>query len=146
MGEGTGTGVGTTTGTATGTGTGVGTSPATRGTGDGFITLDGVEKVFQVRRRTGLLRRERREVRAVDGISFRVARGEMVGYIGPNGAGKSTTIKMLTGILTPSGSRSCGSRASTPPANVRAWRTASVSSSASGPPSGGTCRCATRTG
>lgn len=52
-----------------------------------------------------MLRRERREVRAVDGISFRVARGEMVGYIGPNGAGKSTTIKMLTGILTPSGGR-----------------------------------------
>ncbi|SDE01525.1 ABC-2 type transport system ATP-binding protein [Streptomyces sp. LaPpAH-199] len=71
----------------------------------GFITLDGVEKVFQVRRRTGLLRSERREVRAVDGISFRVARGEVVGYIGPNGAGKSTTIKMLTGILTPSGGR-----------------------------------------
>ncbi|MGA6172895.1 ABC transporter ATP-binding protein [Streptomyces sp. NPDC012600] len=73
--------------------------------GEGFITLDGVEKVFQVRRRTGPLRRERREVRAVDGISFQVARGEMVGYIGPNGAGKSTTIKMLTGILTPSGGR-----------------------------------------
>ncbi len=73
--------------------------------GDGFITLDGVEKVFQVRRRAGLLRRERHEVRAVDGISFQVARGEMVGYIGPNGAGKSTTIKMLTGILTPSGGR-----------------------------------------
>lgn len=70
---------------------------------DGFITLDGLEKVFQVRRRAGLLRRERHEVRAVDGISFRVARGEMVGYIGPNGAYKSTTIKMLTGILTPSG-------------------------------------------
>ncbi|MGW2561739.1 ABC transporter ATP-binding protein [Streptomyces sp. NPDC001514] len=72
---------------------------------DDFIELDGVEKVFDVRRRTGLLRRERTQVRAVDGISFRVARGEMVGYIGPNGAGKSTTIKMLTGILTPSGGR-----------------------------------------
>src|ERR1044072_2694569 len=70
-----------------------------------FIELDGVEKVFEVRRRAGLLRRERREVRAVDGISFRVPRGEMVGYIGPNGAGKSTTIKMLTGILVPSGGR-----------------------------------------
>ncbi|WP_369164283.1 ATP-binding cassette domain-containing protein [Streptomyces sp. AFD10] len=80
--------------------------PVGTGPGDGgFITLDGVEKVFQVRRRTGLLRSERREVRAVDGISFRVARGEVVGYIGPNGAGKSTTIKMLTGILTPSGGR-----------------------------------------
>ncbi|MFF4410587.1 ATP-binding cassette domain-containing protein [Streptomyces sp. NPDC001262] len=72
---------------------------------DGFIELDRVEKVFDVRRRTGLLRRERRQVRAVDGISFSVPRGEMVGYIGPNGAGKSTTIKMLTGILTPSGGR-----------------------------------------
>ncbi|MFE2429677.1 ATP-binding cassette domain-containing protein [Streptomyces sp. NPDC059373] len=72
---------------------------------DVLIELDGVEKVFDVRRRVGLLRRERRQVRAVDGISFTVPRGEMVGYIGPNGAGKSTTIKMLTGILTPSGGR-----------------------------------------
>ncbi|MER7998600.1 ATP-binding cassette domain-containing protein [Streptomyces sp. NPDC095613] len=70
-----------------------------------FIELDGLEKVFDVRRRAGLLRREKHQVRAVDGISFRVPRGEMVGYIGPNGAGKSTTIKMLTGILTPSGGR-----------------------------------------
>ncbi|WP_329120141.1 ABC transporter ATP-binding protein [Streptomyces sp. NBC_01353] len=70
-----------------------------------FIELEDVEKVFTVRRRAGLLRRVKREVRAVDGISFGVERGEMVGYIGPNGAGKSTTIKMLTGILTPSGGR-----------------------------------------
>ncbi|TXS39306.1 ABC transporter ATP-binding protein [Streptomyces sp. OR43] len=77
----------------------MGTAP---GADADFIELDGVEKVFDVRRRTGFLRSERREVRAVDGISFRVGRGEMVGYIGPNGAGKSTTIKMLTGILTPS--------------------------------------------
>ncbi|MEV7414241.1 ATP-binding cassette domain-containing protein [Streptomyces sp. NPDC089919] len=70
-----------------------------------LIELDGVEKVFEVRRRTGLWRRERSQVRAVDGIGFTVPRGEMVGYIGPNGAGKSTTIKMLTGILTPSGGR-----------------------------------------
>ncbi|MFE5394778.1 ATP-binding cassette domain-containing protein [Streptomyces sp. NPDC056568] len=75
------------------------------GSGAGYIELDGVEKVFDVRRRTGFLKRERRRVRAVDGLSFSVARGEMVGFIGPNGAGKSTTIKMLTGILTPSGGR-----------------------------------------
>lgn len=77
------------------------------GTGD-LVVVQGLEKVFTVRRRVpgrGRLRRERQRVRAVDGISFRVARGEMVGYIGPNGAGKSTTIKMLTGILTPSGGR-----------------------------------------
>ncbi|MET9519347.1 ATP-binding cassette domain-containing protein [Streptomyces sp. NPDC002994] len=72
---------------------------------ENFIELDGVEKVFDVRRKTGRLRREKTQVRAVDGISFSVPRGEMVGYIGPNGAGKSTTIKMLTGILTPSGGR-----------------------------------------
>jgi ABC-2 type transport system ATP-binding protein len=40
---------------------------------------------------------------AVDGISFSVEPGEMIGYIGVNGAGKSTTIKMLTGILVPTG-------------------------------------------
>ncbi|MER6450892.1 methionine ABC transporter ATP-binding protein [Streptomyces venezuelae] len=72
---------------------------------DALISLDGVEKVFDVRRRVSLMRREKHQVRAVDGISFEVARGEVVGYIGPNGAGKSTTIKMLTGILTPSGGR-----------------------------------------
>lgn len=72
---------------------------------EAFIELDGVEKVFEVRRKTGFMKRERRSVRAVDSLSFEVARGEMVGYIGPNGAGKSTTIKMLTGILTPSGGR-----------------------------------------
>ncbi len=70
-----------------------------------LIELDGLEKVFTVRRSAGRLRRTRHEVRAVDGISCTVRRGEMVGYIGPNGAGKSTTIKMLTGILTPSGGR-----------------------------------------
>lgn len=41
-------------------------------------------------------------IKAVDGISFDVPQGEIIGFIGPNGAGKSTVIKMLTGILTPS--------------------------------------------
>ncbi|MFJ6687282.1 ATP-binding cassette domain-containing protein [Streptomyces sp. NPDC091294] len=79
--------------------------PVTGAGASAFIELDGVEKVFDVRKKTGFLKRERRQVRAVDGLSFTVSRGEMVGYIGPNGAGKSTTIKMLTGILTPSGGR-----------------------------------------
>jgi ABC-2 type transport system ATP-binding protein len=48
-----------------------------------------------------LVHRKSRTLAAVDGISFDVARGEIVGYIGQNGAGKSTTIKMLTGILVP---------------------------------------------
>ena len=44
-----------------------------------------------------------RNVEAVAGISFDIEAGEIVGYIGPNGAGKSTTIKMMTGILKPTG-------------------------------------------
>ncbi|MFC4801202.1 ATP-binding cassette domain-containing protein [Neobacillus sp. GCM10023253] len=50
-----------------------------------------------------LFTRNYKIARAVNDISFNVKQGEMVGYIGENGAGKSTTIKMLTGILTPSG-------------------------------------------
>ena len=42
-------------------------------------------------------------VKAVDDITFHVDKGEILGFIGPNGAGKSTVIKMLTGILTPTG-------------------------------------------
>ena len=49
-----------------------------------------------------LFHREYRTVKAVDGISFSIEKGEIIGYIGPNGAGKSTTIKMLIGILVPS--------------------------------------------
>jgi ABC-2 type transport system ATP-binding protein len=48
-----------------------------------------------------LVRQRYREQVAVDGIDLRVERGEAIAYVGPNGAGKSTTIKMLTGILTP---------------------------------------------
>jgi ABC-2 type transport system ATP-binding protein len=41
-------------------------------------------------------------VRAVDGVSFTIRPGEILGYLGPNGAGKSTTVKMLTGLVEPS--------------------------------------------
>ena len=68
-----------------------------------MIEVERVEKRFVVRAKRGRLRRERREVAAVDGISFEIERGAIVGYVGPNGAGKSTTVKMLTGILVPSG-------------------------------------------
>lgn len=44
-----------------------------------------------------------RSVQAVEGVSFSMQAGELVGYLGPNGAGKSTTIKVLTGLLVPSG-------------------------------------------
>lgn len=69
------------------------------------IRLDGIDKTYVVRTRAGRLRRNKREVRAVEGVSFTVGAGEMVGYLGPNGAGKSTTIKMITGILTPTAGR-----------------------------------------
>jgi ABC-2 type transport system ATP-binding protein len=69
------------------------------------IDLDGVSKTFTVRVRRGRLRRERRDVHAVEGVTFSIERGEIVGYVGPNGAGKSTTVKMLTGILVPSAGR-----------------------------------------
>ncbi|MBR7836513.1 ATP-binding cassette domain-containing protein [Actinospica durhamensis] len=76
--------------------------PPTNPPTDPVILAEGLTKVFSSRARAGRLRRERVDFTAVDAIDLRVAPGELVGYIGPNGAGKSTTIKMLTGILTPS--------------------------------------------
>src|SRR5215470_15612026 len=49
----------------------------------------------------GLFRREYKEVRAVDGVSFTIEPGEMVAFLGPNGAGKTTTLKMLSGLIYP---------------------------------------------
>ena len=49
----------------------------------------------------GLLRTNHKEIHAVRDLSFHIDEGEIVGFIGPNGAGKSTTIKMMSGILTP---------------------------------------------
>ena len=68
-----------------------------------MIEVEGLSKRFVVRR--GRFRRERHVIEAVNEISFRVERGELLGYLGPNGAGKSTTIKMLTGILVPTAGR-----------------------------------------
>jgi ABC-2 type transport system ATP-binding protein len=70
-----------------------------------IIDVEGLTKAFVVHRKAGRLRRRREEVLAVAGIDLQIEAGAMVGYIGPNGAGKSTTIKMLTGILVPSGGR-----------------------------------------
>ncbi|MEV0633122.1 ATP-binding cassette domain-containing protein [Nonomuraea wenchangensis] len=74
-----------------------------------MIRVEGLTKVFR-RPRTfsgplGALRtlvtRQYEEKTAVQDVSFAIDEGEVIGYLGPNGAGKSTTIKMLTGILTP---------------------------------------------
>jgi ABC-2 type transport system ATP-binding protein len=63
-----------------------------------FSSRSGLKGAFR-----DLFTRNYKIVPAVNDISFNVKQGEMVGYIGENGAGKSTTIKMLTGILTPTG-------------------------------------------
>ncbi len=74
-----------------------------------MIHIDHVTKEFKkVIKKSGLsgsvrslFHREYEIIKAVDDISFDVGKGEILGFIGANGAGKSTTIKMLTGILTP---------------------------------------------
>lgn len=53
----------------------------------------------------GLVHRRYRTVSALQGVSFSLERGELLGFIGPNGAGKSTTIKILSGILRPDAGR-----------------------------------------
>ena len=75
------------------------------------ITVNGLEKKFHLKQKAAglrgsvqaLWRPQMKEVTAVGDINFSLEPGELLAFIGPNGAGKSTTIKMLTGILHPSG-------------------------------------------
>jgi ABC-2 type transport system ATP-binding protein len=74
-----------------------------------IIEADGLTKTYRVFQKKegllgafrGLYRREYKEVRAVDGVSFKIEPGEMVAFLGPNGAGKTTTLKMLSGLIYP---------------------------------------------
>ncbi len=78
-----------------------------------MIEVDGLSKYYRVHERPpgvwaaarSLFSRPTRTVKAVDSVSFRIAAGERVGFLGPNGAGKTTTLKMLSGLLFPSGGR-----------------------------------------
>src|SRR4051794_19178327 len=74
-----------------------------------IIRAENLVKVYRVvQKKPGLrgavgalFRREYKEVRAVDGVSFTIEPGEMVAFLGPNGAGKTTTLKMLSGLIFP---------------------------------------------
>jgi len=78
---------------------------------DAVVEVRDLRKTFRVsERQEGLaatlrsfVRRQRRDINAVAGITFGIEAGEVVGFLGPNGAGKPTTLKMLSGLLYPTG-------------------------------------------
>ena len=71
------------------------------------VKVDSVSKAFiQWQRKEGirgLLKQEKKVVNALEDVSFQIEKGEFVAYAGPNGAGKSTTMKLLSGMLQPTG-------------------------------------------
>ena len=86
------------------------TPPGNPGTAGTVVRIKDLRKVYIVtHQETGargslqnLVHRRKEEIAAVDGISFDLAPGEVVGFLGPNGAGKTTTLKVLSGLLHPS--------------------------------------------
>ena len=77
------------------------------------IVVDRLSKTYQVPEREGgfgaavrsFFKRKYKDVKAVQQVDFRIAQGEIVGFLGPNGAGKTTTLKMLSGLLHPTGGK-----------------------------------------
>src|SRR6266545_6731496 len=77
------------------------------------IIVEQLSKTFQVPEREGgfgaavrsFFKRKYKDVNAVQKVSFRIEPGEVVGFLGPNGAGKTTTLKMLSGLLHPTGGK-----------------------------------------
>ena len=77
------------------------------------ILVNELSKTYQVPEREGgfgaavrsFFHRRYRDVHAVQEVSFRIQSGEIVGFLGPNGAGKTTTLKMLSGLLHPTGGK-----------------------------------------
>ncbi|MFV1859187.1 MAG: ATP-binding cassette domain-containing protein [Anaerolineales bacterium] len=75
------------------------------------ISVRNLSKTYIVHERSGglraalrgVFRREKKEVEAVKSINFEIEPGEIIGFLGPNGAGKTTTLKMLSGLLHPTG-------------------------------------------
>jgi ABC-2 type transport system ATP-binding protein len=75
------------------------------------IEVSGLTKTFRTYKKQpgfrgamrGLFQREYEQVAAVGDVSFQIEPGELVGFLGPNGAGKTTTLKMLAGLLYPTG-------------------------------------------
>lgn len=63
------------------------------------------DKVIQITELTKVFGRAEKRVKALDGVSFEVARGQVIGLLGPNGAGKTTTIHHLLGLTTPDSGR-----------------------------------------
>lgn len=72
-----------------------------------MIVLENVSKCYSIQslKRKSLFSYERKQIKALNNISFTVPKGDIVGYVGLNGAGKSTTIKILAGILCPDSGR-----------------------------------------
>jgi len=78
-----------------------------------IIEIEGLAKSYRIYQKkeglraslAGLFHREYRDVHAVRGIDLTVEQGEFVAFLGPNGAGKTTTLKLLSGVITPTGGR-----------------------------------------